>query len=188
MGTVTSLYSVIILKPPISLAILWRHVTSPAFFGLLIFVSTSVFIVHCSGVALCFFFFTFLAFTRGLVISHFLCRSIDAFSLLAAASAPGSYPPNLCLSLPNNRCRASQCTRPVPFPALYQADSAPRKPQKNHPGFPCQLQKTNVQRDLGATSSWPWSQKMETLDIRLLWVNWTFVAAGGSFILRVWIL
>lgn len=47
--------------------------------------------------------------------------------------------------------------------------------------------KTNVQRDLGA-SSWPWSQKMETLDTLFPWVNLTCVVVERFRIHRGWTL
>lgn len=53
--------------------------------------------------------------------------------------------------------------------------------------IPLPVTKTNVQRDLGA-SSWPWSQKMEPLDTLLPWVNLTCVVVERFSIHRGWIL
>lgn len=167
----------IILKPPVSLAIYLRHVTlvPTRFKLLLIFVSTSSSFQSLAGCdsfppsSLCGLFF------------WFIYRSIDLVSLLPAeVSASRSYPLNLFFSLPQQPSLTRLCTV-YTTQALCHFDtrSSQLKLQQNSSTIPLSCTETNVQRDLGVTSSWPWSQKMETPDILLPWVNPTFAVAGG---------
>lgn len=89
------------------------------------------------------------------------------------------------VTIPTSHLRPFDHSTTQPFNhSPIRSLSRRRRPPRS---LPLSSPKTNVQRVLG-TKSWPWSQKMEPLNICRRWLNPTCAAAERFLHHRVWIL